>query len=47
LDRAQRLIAVRAISREDFETRTSTNAESEAEIRAAEAAVATARLNLE
>ena len=47
LDRAARLVAVRAISREDFETRTSTDAESEAEIRAAEAAVTTARLNLE
>src|SRR5882724_564805 len=47
LDRAERLVAVRAISREDFETRTSTNAETEAEIRAAEAAVTTARLNLE
>jgi RND family efflux transporter MFP subunit len=47
LARAERLIAVRAISREDFETRTSTNTETEAEIRAAEAAVTTARLNLE
>jgi RND family efflux transporter MFP subunit len=47
LDRAARLVAVRAISREDFETRTSTNAEGESEIRSAEAAVTTARLNLE
>jgi RND family efflux transporter MFP subunit len=47
VDRAERLIAVRAISREEFETRSSTQAESEAEIRAAEAAVTTARLNLE
>ena len=47
LDRAARLVAVRAISREDFETRTSSNAEGEAEIQAAEAAVTTARLNLE
>ena len=47
LARAARLVAVRAISREDFETRTSTNAEGESEIRSAEAAVTTARLNLE
>lgn len=47
LDRAQRLLDVRAISREEFETRTSAHNESDAEIQAAEAAVATARLNLE
>jgi len=47
VDRAERLIAVKAISREEFETRTSTRNESTAEIQAAEAAVVTARLNLE
>jgi RND family efflux transporter MFP subunit len=47
MDRAQRLVAVRAISREEFETRTSTRDESDADIQAAEAAVVTARLNLE
>jgi len=47
VDRAERLIAVKAISREEFETRTSTRNESTAEIQAAQAAVVTARLNLE
>src|SRR5262249_47032342 len=46
VDRAERLIGVKAISREEFETRTSTRNESTAEIQAAEAAVVTARLNL-
>jgi RND family efflux transporter MFP subunit len=45
--RAQRLVDVQAISREEFETRTSAEAESRASIAAAEAAVATARLNVE
>ncbi len=47
VDRAKNLVVKQAISREEFDTRTSTQAESEATIRAAEAAVATARLNLE
>src|SRR5262249_30792915 len=49
-DRAERLVSVRAISREEFETRTSTQDESDAEVQttaAGEAAVATAGLNLE
>ena len=47
VERAQRLVAVQAISREEFDTRTSAEAESKASIAAAEAAVATARLNVE
>jgi len=47
VQRAQRLVAVQAISREEFDTRTSAHASGDAGVRAAEAAVATARLNLE
>jgi RND family efflux transporter MFP subunit len=47
VERAQRLVAVEAISREEFDTRTSAEAESKASIAAAAAAVATARLNVE
>jgi len=47
VERAERLVAVQAISREEFDTRTSAEAESKASIAAAEAAVATARLNTE
>jgi multidrug efflux system membrane fusion protein len=47
VERAQRLVAVQAISREEFDTRTSAHASGDAGVRAAEAAVATARLNLE
>jgi membrane fusion protein, multidrug efflux system len=47
VERAQRLVAVQAISREEFDTRTSAEASGDAGVRAAEAAVATARLNLE
>jgi len=47
VERAERLVAVQAISREEFDTRTSAEAESKASIAAAEAAVATARLNVE
>jgi multidrug efflux system membrane fusion protein len=47
VQRAQRLVAVQAISREEFDTRTSAEASGDAGVRAAEAAVATARLNLE
>lgn len=47
VERAQRLVAVQAISREEFDTRTSAHAEGDAGVRAAEAAVATARLDLE
>jgi multidrug efflux system membrane fusion protein len=46
-DRAQRLVATQAISREELDARSSGRAESDAAIRAAEAALATARLNLE
>jgi multidrug efflux system membrane fusion protein len=47
LTRAQRLVTVQAISREEFDSRTSGKAESEAAVHAAEAAVESARLNLE
>ncbi|HET6577672.1 MAG TPA: efflux RND transporter periplasmic adaptor subunit [Gemmatimonadales bacterium] len=45
--RAQRLVDVQAISREEFDSRTSAKAQGGASVRAAEAAVRTARLNLE
>jgi multidrug efflux system membrane fusion protein len=45
--RAQKLVDVQAISREEFDSRTSGQANSEAAVRAAEAAVQTAKLNLE
>lgn len=45
--RAQKLVAVQAISREEFDTRTAAESQGDASVRAAEAAVATARLNLE
>jgi len=47
VERAQRLVAVQAISCEEFDSRASGHAEADAAISAAEAAVATARLNLE
>jgi RND family efflux transporter MFP subunit len=47
VERARRLVAVQAISKEEFDTRTAGQAEGEAAVRAAEAAVATTRLNLE
>jgi membrane fusion protein, multidrug efflux system len=47
LERAQRLVSTQAISREELDARTSGRAESEAAIRAAEAAVRLAKLNLE
>jgi RND family efflux transporter MFP subunit len=47
MQRAERLLAVQAISREEFEARASSSRELEAEVRAAEAALETARLNLE
>jgi RND family efflux transporter MFP subunit len=47
LERAQRLIDAQAISREEFDSRTSAVAASQATVRAAEAAAASARLNLE
>lgn len=47
LERAQRLVATQAISREELDARTSERAESDAAIRAAEAAVRIARLNLD
>ncbi|RFB79763.1 efflux RND transporter periplasmic adaptor subunit [Methylovirgula sp. 4M-Z18] len=45
--RAQLLLDQKAISREDYDTRTSGLAQSSADVRAAEAAVATAKLNLD
>jgi RND family efflux transporter MFP subunit len=45
--RAEKLVNVQAISREEFDSRTSAEANSQAAVRAAEAAVQTARLNLE
>jgi multidrug efflux system membrane fusion protein len=47
VQRAQKLVDVQAISREEFDSRTSAESQGVAEVRAAEAAVATARLNLE
>lgn len=47
LERAQRLVATQAISREELDARQSARAEGEAAVRAAEAALTTARLNLE
>jgi RND family efflux transporter MFP subunit len=47
VERAGRLVHVQAISREEYDTRTSAEAQGDAVVRAAEAAVATARLNLE
>ncbi len=45
--RAQALIAANAISREEFETRRAGSTQSNADVRVAEAAVATAKLNLD
>ncbi len=45
--RAQALIEAKAISREEFETRKAATAQGDAGVRAAEAAVAAARLNLQ
>src|SRR5918995_391263 len=45
--RAVKLVEVQAISREEFDSRTSAKAQGGAAVRAAEAAVETARLNLE
>ena len=47
LERAQRLVSTQAISREELDARTSGRAEGDAAVRAAEAAVRIARLNLE
>jgi multidrug efflux system membrane fusion protein len=47
VQRASRLVHVQAISREEFDSRTSAEAQGGATVRAAEAAVETARLNLE
>ena len=46
VSRAEKLVDVQAISREEFDSRTSAQANSVAAVRAAEAAVETARLNL-
>lgn len=47
VERAQKLLSTQAISREELDTRTSGRAEGDAAVRAAEAAVRVARLNLE
>jgi multidrug efflux system membrane fusion protein len=47
VERGQRLVAVQAISREEYDSRVSTRAQGDAAVRAAEAAVRTARLNLD
>ena len=47
VERAAKLVAVQAISKEEFDSRSAGQAEGEAAVRAAEADVATARLNLE
>jgi RND family efflux transporter MFP subunit len=47
LARAQRLVSTQAISREELDSRSSGRAEGDAQIRVAEAALRTARLNLE
>src|SRR4051794_5948449 len=47
LERAQRLVATQAISREELDARTSGRAESDAAIKSAEAALRIARLNLD
>jgi RND family efflux transporter MFP subunit len=47
LERAQKLVEARAMSREEFDQRGTARAEAESAIRAANAAVASAKLNLE
>jgi RND family efflux transporter MFP subunit len=47
VERAGKLVKAQAISREEFDSRTSAEVQGGATVRAAEAAVATARLNLE
>src|SRR3954470_17940602 len=47
VQRASKLVEVQAISREEFDSRTSAEVQGGAQVRAAEAAVETARLNLE
>jgi multidrug efflux system membrane fusion protein len=47
VERAQRLVTVQAISREEYDARVSAAAQGGSSVRAAEAAVAMARLNLE
>ena len=47
VERAGKLVAAQAISREEYDSRTSAEAQGGATVRAAEAAVRTARLNLE
>jgi RND family efflux transporter MFP subunit len=47
VQRAGKLVELQAISREEFDSRTSAEAQGEATVRAAEAAVQTARLNLD
>ncbi|MGH7536866.1 MAG: efflux RND transporter periplasmic adaptor subunit [Gemmatimonadales bacterium] len=47
VERAERLVSAQAISREEFDTRATAQADARASVQAAEAAVETARLNLE
>ncbi len=47
LERAQELLATRAVSQQDFEVKSAGNAEAQAAVRSAQAAVAIAKLNLE
>ncbi|HEY8258382.1 MAG TPA: efflux RND transporter periplasmic adaptor subunit [Gemmatimonadales bacterium] len=47
VERAKKLVDVQAISREEFDSRTSAESQGVAAVRAAEAAVATAKLNLD
>jgi RND family efflux transporter MFP subunit len=47
VERARRLVVVQAISREEFDSRTSAEAQGGASVRAAQAAVRTAQLNLD
>ena len=47
VERAKKLVDVQAISREEFDSRVSAESQGVAQIRAAEAAVTTAKLNLE
>lgn len=47
VERAKKLLTAQAISREEFDARTSASAEGDAAVKAAEAALETARLNLE
>lgn len=47
LERAQELLATKAVSQQDFDAKSSTNVEAQAAVRSAQAAVAIAKLNVE